>query len=235
MKTTPNLAGSLRFYFGLARALCMVFAAFWLLSLILTPWIQKLFMDDPNLMVTVGEVMLRTDSSAVGLNSASAPPGSLALSSLKGTLQMDLISKDSELVSTLRWTIFPSIAVFIAFAWIIFGSLRNICANIEHGHVFTEENLRLVRRIGFALLTYGGASLVAGLWATHIMNGYLSHVMVAGLPVDPQFSAQGMLRFLMPQGLFSVEASVVTGGLVLMLSAAFRQGLHLKTENDLTV
>ena len=235
MKLVPNLAGSLRFYFGLARALCMVLAAFWLLILALTPWIQKLFVDEPKLMVTVGEVLLRSDPAAVDLNSASAKPGSLALSSLRGTLQMDLISKDAGLVSTLRWTIFPSIGVFIAFAWVFFGSLRNICAHLEKGDVFTDDNFQLMRRIGFALLAYGGASLVVGWWATHVMNEYLSHVAVAGLPVDPRFATQAMLRFLMPQGLVSVEASVVLGALVLLLSRAFRQGLNLKTENDLTV
>ncbi len=235
MKPKPNLAGSLRFYFGLARALCMVLAAFWLLTLALTPWIQKLFIDDPKLMVTIGEVAIRADSSAVTLDAAPAKSGSVMLGALRGTLQMDVISKDAALVSALRWTIFPSIGVFIAFAWSVFGALRNVCARVEHGEVFTDENLRLVRRIGLALLAYAGASLLAGFWATHVMNGYLNHVALAGLPADPRFAAQGMLRFLMPSGLVSVEGGLVTGALVLVLSEAFRQGLHLKTESDLTV
>jgi hypothetical protein len=157
------------------------------------------------------------------------------LGSLRGTLQMDLISQDPGLVSTLRWTIYPTIAVFAAFAWVILGSLRNICARIEGGEVFSAENLGLLRRIGFALLAYGAASLATGFWASYLMNGYLSHVAVAGIPADPHFAAQGMLRFLLPHGLLSVEASVVIGGLVLLLSGAFQQGLHLQTESDLTV
>jgi hypothetical protein len=235
MKLTPNLAGSLRFYFSLARALCMVFAAFWLLTLVFAPWLQKQFVDQPKLMVTVGEVMLPADLTAVALNAPPAKPGSLALSSLRGTLQMDLISQDAALLSALRWTILPSVAVFIAFAWVVFGSLRHVCANIEQGQVFTDENLRLMRGIGLALLAYAAASLVVGLWTVHSMNGYLGHVVVTGLPIDPHLSLPGMLRFLMPSGLLSVEASVVTGALVMVLAAAFRQGLHLKTENDLTV
>jgi hypothetical protein len=235
MKLHPNLAGSLRFYFGLVRALCMVLAAFWLLTLILTPWIQKLFVDDPKLMVTIGEVILRTDPSAVTLQSAPAPAGSLALSTLTGTLQMDLISKDAALISAIRWTIFPSTAVFIAFAWTFFGSLRNICANLEKGQVFTGENLQWIRRSGIALLAYAGASLIVGLWATHVMNGYLSHVAVAGLPVASHLASEGALRFLLPAGLLGIEPCVVAGGLVLLIGRAFRQGLDLKNENDLTV
>jgi hypothetical protein len=235
MKLQPNLAGSLRFYFGLARALCSVFAAFWLLTLILTPWIQKLFVDDPKLMVTVGEVMLRAQPSAVTLSAASVPAGSLGLGTLKGTLQMDLISKDPNLVSTLRWTIFPSTAVFIAFAWAFFGSLRSICANLEKGQIFSDENLQLIRRIGITLLAYAGASLVVKLWATYLMNGYLSHVAVTGLAVAPHLASEGGLRFLLPAGFLGIEPCVVAGGFVLLLGRAFRQGLDLKIENDLTV
>jgi Protein of unknown function (DUF2975) len=39
----------------------------------------------------------------------------------------------------------------------------------------------------------------------------------------------------MPSGLFSAQSGLVTGLLVLVISEAFRQGLALKTENDLTV
>ncbi len=236
MKTFPKLPGMLRFYFGLARFLSMVLAAFWLLTLTLTPWIQNLFMDEPKLMVTVGEVMLRVDPPAVGLDSNSAKPGSLGLSSLKGTLKMDLISKDADLVSTLRWTIFPSIAVLISFAWVFFGSLRNMCANIEQGEVFSDKNLRLVRGIGIALIAYSLASLVVGIWASHVMNGYLNqHVTMKGLSAALSMRpGTGALSFLMPSGML-VEVSLVAGCLVLVVAEAFRQGLDLKTENDLTV
>lgn len=239
MKIFPKLPGILRFYFGLARFLSMMLAAFWLLTLALTPWIQHRFIDEPKLMVTVGEVMLRVDPAAVRLDSTSAKPGSLGLSSLKGTLQMDLISRDADLVSTLRWTIYPSIAVLIAFAWVFFGSLHNMCANIEQGEVFSDKNLRLVRGIGIALIANSLASLASlavGLWATHVMNGYLSqHVVMTGLSASLNIpSGAGTLGFLMPFGM-QAEGSLVAGGLVLVVAEAFRQGLKLKTENDLTV
>ena len=237
MKIHPNLPGALRFYFGIARFLCLVLAAFWLLTLTLSPWIQKQFIDEPKLMVTVGEVLLRVDPTAVGLNSDSAKPGSLGLSSLRGTLRADLISKDAGLVSTLRWTVFPSMALLIAFGWVCFGSLRNVCANLEKGEVFSEQNLRLVRGIGLVLMAYSLASLLVGFWAAHVMNGYLgSHVTLTGLSAGAHIpTGSGALRFLMPAGLISVEGGLVTGCLVLLLSEAFRQGLNLKTENDLTV
>ena len=237
MKLLPNLPGSLRFYFGLARNLCVLLAAFWLLVLTFAPWIQRQFVDEPKLMVTVGEVMLRGAPDTIAVDSNSAPSGSLALSTTRGTLQVDLISNDADLVSTLRWTVFPSVAVFIAFAWVVFGSLRNVCANIEKGELFSDTNLSLVRRIGLALIVYGVASILVGLWAAHVMNGYLdAHVSLSGFPStinSPQ--GPGALRFLMPSGLMSTESSFVVGLLVLVVSEAFRRGLALKTENDLTV
>lgn len=230
MKTYPNLAGGLRFYFGLARALALVFAAFWFLALTFSPALKQLFGDDPKLMVSVGEARLQTDTGAVSLASDTAKPGSLAVTSLRGSLQADLLSRDAALVAALRWTIYPCIAVFVAFTWWLFGSLREVCANIDQGEAFSEKNLRVMKRIGLILITSSVAGLVAQLWAAYAMGGYLTqHVVFSGIKNG------GAVHFSLPGGLFPFESGIVTGFVVLLLTAAFRQGLNLKTENDLTV
>lgn len=227
MKLFTNLPGSLRFLFGVLRVFTVLLAAFWLLALMFGPSIQKRFTDEPKLMVTVGEVLLRVDPATLALESDTAKPGSLAMGDLRGTLQMDLISNDAKLVSALRWTVFPAMLAFIAFAWMFFGSLRAVCANIERGEVFSERNMRLVNAIGLILIVYSLASMAVGLWGSHVMQGYFTqHVLLKGFQVGP-----GAVGFLVPSGF----GGLIAGCMVLVVSEAFRQGLALKTENDLTV
>jgi hypothetical protein len=237
MKIYPNLAGGLRFYFGLARALIIVFAAFWLSTLTFGPAIRKFFGPGSGLMVTVGEASIPPSATLVGLNSDCAKAGSLALAGLRGSLQVDLLSDDAALVSTLRWTIIPFIAVLVAFTWQLFGSLRAVCTNIGKREAFSEENLRLVRNIGWMLIGYSLAVFAVQLLATYTMGGYLAqHVTMIDLKTGlPLPAGAGPVRLSFPGGQFPGEFGLVAGCLVLLLSEAFRQGLVLKTENDLTV
>ncbi len=230
MKLFTNLPGNLRAFFGALRLLVVVFAAFWFLTLTFNAWIQKRFADDPKLIVTVGEVTVKQMERPPALVSATAKPGSLILGDLRAPFQADLLTDDAALASAVRWTVLPAMVVFVVFSWWLFGSLRTVCANIERGEVFTETNLRLVRGIGGLLIVYSLVSLVAGFWGAQVMNGYLAeHVTATGFASVP-----GALRFNLA-GQFPQWGGLVTGLVVLVISEAFRQGLTLKTENDLTV
>jgi hypothetical protein len=235
MKIFPNLPVSLRIFFTIARVLCVSFGILWLITLTFGPWIKRQFGDEPRLMISVGEISLGIEPAAAGLalKSNSAEAGFLFLASLRGALQMDLVSRDSELRSTLRWALYPAITGFILFAWFGFGSLLRLSGNIARGEVFSDRNLRLVRRVGLILIGYCLVQAGIGFWAVHIMNGYLqAHVTFAGISVPPGYT---VAHFNQPLGFISFQGGVVTGGLVLMIAEAFRQGLSLKTENDLTV
>ncbi len=230
MKLFTNLPGSLRALFGVLRFVTVLLGAFWFLTGTFNGWIAKRFTDNPKLMASVGEISLPTGAKAE-ISSDSAKPGALALVGLRGALQMDLLSQDADLVSALRWTMFPSMAVFVAFSWLLFGSLRTVCSNIERGEVFTESTLRLVRNIGLILIGYSVTGLALQLWAQHMMGGYLNqHVTLTG----PWSGVSGALHFSL-SAQFGSWSDFVTGCLVLVVSEAFRQGLALKTENDLTV
>ena len=233
MKLCPNLAGSLRFYFGLARVLILVFGAFWFFTLTFGPSLQKRFSDQPKLMVSIGEVSVQPRSGPMQLSSATASPGSLVLTGLRGPFQADLLSNDSALVSALRWTIFPSITVLIVFSWLLCSALRSVCANIEQQEIFSDTNLRLVRNVGVLLIAFSGVSLLVQLFTSHVMDGYLAqHVSASGL----ETAAGSPLHFqLLPEARLPIEPGFVMGLVVLLLSQAFRQGLALKAENDLTV
>ncbi len=237
MKIFPNLAGSLRFYFGLARVLAVLFATFWFVTLTFGPSIRKFFGDGPGLMVSLGEASLLTQPNAVGLSADSAKPGALLLHDLRGALQIDLLTKDAALLSALRWTVYPAVVAFVTFSWLLFGSLRALCANIERREVFSEDNLRLVRNIGWLLIGYSLAVVAVNLLAVHTMGSYLQeHVALTGLKTDGQFPAGlGAVKLSFSSTPFPSELGLVMGCLMLMLCEAFRQGLQIKTENDLTV
>jgi len=66
------------------------------------------------------------------------------------------------------------------------------------------------------------------------MGNYLAEnaVLKAGLSFSKSASS---VQFDLPQHLISNPGGLLVGCLVLMLTEAFRQGLALKTENDLTV
>ena len=237
MKIVTNLPGTLRAIFGFLRVMAVIMAVFWFLTLTFNPWIQARVGHNAGLMATVGEIALPAEPKSVGLSSDRAAPGALVLQSMRGTLQADLCSSDTELVAALRWSIIPSMAVLIIFAFVVFSALRNLCANLERGEAFNEENLRLVRRIGAVLIAYSLIGAALEFWASHILGGYFNqHVVLTGLKASLPFPGGPAAQFFrFPVGLFSSWGGLLAGSLVLVVAEAFRQGLNLKTENDLTV
>jgi hypothetical protein len=231
------LPRTLHSLFTLLRYLVLLLAVFWFFNLTFNTWIQKRFTDNPKLIVTVGDVSLKNSSDTVRLNSDTAGPGALAMTGLRGTLQTDLLSKDPALVSALRWTMLPSMAVYVSFAWLLFGSLRTVCGNIERGEVFTGNNFRLVRRVGLILIAYTLVGFAVQFWGAHVMGSYFSQHVTATLNSSSLQipTALGALKFSTSAGNFPEIGGLVTGLMVLLISEAFRQGMTLKAENDLTV
>lgn len=231
MKLFPNLAGSLRFYFGLARALTLVFSACWILALVFGPLLHPFVGRDAKLMVSVGEIFIQTKQNPVTLTSDVARAGSLAMIGLRGNFFADLLTDDAALLSALRWTVLPVVLVLAGFAWFLFSALRAICTNIERHDIFSKNNLNLVRRVGLIIIVSSVAGLALQFFAARVMGSYITaHVTISGLPISHE-----VIRFNFSSGIFPSEFGIVTGCVVLLLTQAFRQGLQLKTENDLTV
>ncbi len=236
MKILTNLPRLLRGLFGILRVVTIALGFFWLLA-VSNSWIIHRFGGESKMIVTVGEMSLPAADNKLGLSSDTAKQGSLALHSLRGTLQVDLASQDPALVSALRLTIIPSMAVIIIFSYILCTSLRILCANLECGDVFNEENLRLVRRIGGTLVVSSLACMALGIFGSAVMGNYFrTHVVLTGFAATLPFPSGAMaVQLNLPSGLLTNQGGLLTGCLVLVLAEAFRQGLNLKTENDLTV
>jgi hypothetical protein len=239
MKMPTNLAGYLRAIFSALRLATISLAALWVLMLTYNAWIQKRHSDGPNVGFTFGEVSLAAAPNAVALVSDTAKPGSLELSDLRGKVKVDLCSSDSALVSAIYWSAIPAMAVATAFLVALFGSLRGVCANIERGEVFSERNLLLVRRVGWIFVANSVAGFAAAIWAAYEVGGYLNrHVALTGIGTGPLHpGGAGAASVEMASGTipFSGPGGLLIGLLVLTLGEAFRKGLALKTENDLTV
>ncbi|QYM79134.1 DUF2975 domain-containing protein [Horticoccus luteus] len=234
MKSSINLPRLLRALFAFLRIMTLILAVFWLVTLTYNTWIQHYF--GRHIIATVGEISLPTAPGALNLTSATAPAKSLSLSSVRGTLQVDLASQDPALGSALRLAIIPSMAVLIAFSYVLFTALRDLCGNLARGEVFNDINLRLVRRIGVNLIAYCLVSAGLEIWASFVLGHYFQqHVVLTGLQTPLPFGSASTLQFHLSPGLITAQGGVLIGCLVLVVAEAFRQGLALKAENDLTV
>ncbi len=246
MKLFTNLPGNLRALFGFLRIVSVVFAAIWLQVLLFGPFLIRYVQSDSHLMVSVGEVSFqgpagapageisisdRPVAGAVALESDHAKPGAVALNSLRAGLQLDLASNDPALTSAVRRLLFPSEVIFAPISWLLFSALRKVCANIEHGEVFTEQNFRMVRRIGIILMVSSLINALHGVWTAYVIGSYFNaHVTLTGMLAGLHVGGAESARFTI-----SSDNGLVVGALVLVVAEAFRQGLNLKTENDLTV
>lgn len=238
MKLLTKLPGRLRQLFGFLRIMTLVLAVFWAVALVLNFWIRDRTGHGAGLLSTVGEIALPAAPGAVGLGSNTAAPGALHLLALHGSLQVDLASNDRALVSAVLWSLVPSMLAMIAYAYLLFTALRDVCANLARGDVFNEENLRLVRRIGLLLIAYGVLGALLESWASVVLSGYFGpHVTLTGLGSALSFPGGGASLdfFRFAPGLMSSFGRLLVGVLVLVVAEAFRQGLLLKAENDLTV
>src|SRR6185503_17952162 len=109
MKIHPNLAGSLRFYFGLARVLALLFGVFvWFLVFVARPMVRARPNDHTKLTLDVGDVSIHSMPAPVAVHSNPGHPSPVELHNLRGTFQADLATDDPALASALRWTVLPS-------------------------------------------------------------------------------------------------------------------------------
>jgi len=234
MKRFANLTSNLRALFGFLRILTIAAGCMAILALIFDFTILPRFGADSSVGMTMGEVGLRADPAAIALSTPGAKPGALVLKSVRATLEAKPGSKDAALRSTLLQCTMPSLLVTIVTSYMLFTALRRLCGNWEVGDMFNEENFGLVRRIGRILVISSLLNAALALWSSAMVGAFLrSHVSIGGGLKLLEFS--GRTPFQPPVGILSIPHGLVIGCLVLMLAAAFRQGLKLKAENDLTV
>ncbi|MBU6298826.1 MAG: DUF2975 domain-containing protein [Alphaproteobacteria bacterium] len=172
-----------------------------------------------------GSVVLRADHGA----------STFAVSALRGNMTMS-VDQASGLIEVLKHYGLPLILLSTIYFAMLFDLLRRLFRNVGRGDSFTQQSLHLVQTIGVSLLVFSLVSAVAESWFSREMLTYLAQHTVVSI-------SGTAIHFPVPQG------TVISGGhgfpfgspyffsglLVLALSEVFRQGLALKSENDLTV
>ncbi len=231
MKLFTNLPGNLRALFGFLRILTLLTAFSWLTGAIFFSPLLGRWLPERNFHITLGDVALKASPDSIRLKADTGNADSLSLHDLRGSLRANFSTRSESLQARLMMSIFPAALVVIITSYLLFTALRNLCAHLEAGQVFTEENLLLVRRVGLILVVSSLANAVLSVWASFLMSTYLHAQAVLGNGLE----FAGQVAFELPTGPLSIQTGLIVGCLVLMLTAAFRQGMKLKTENDLTV
>lgn len=231
-----NLPRNLRVLFGFLRIVLLINLCtaplLFLGSSLLVEWAGA----EPYYKLKIGEVVLRPIDGPV---EAYRVAGSVPFADLSDIRAVATISY-SKAHST-AWnqvTIYTLVVRLIASGWyyLLFTLLHRLCKRLETGEVFAEENVRTIRQIGWGLVGYGTLSLVLlGLWQWLVRDNLIGSMQIGGqwatmLRVDLFASVVNFTREL-----DGSPYEIVLGCLVLLLTQAFRQGLKLKAENDLTV
>lgn len=229
MKLFTNLAATLRVVFSFLRVASLIPVLLVVLGLVLVPWMKERLDPGTRLSVAVGEISLPGSETRIEPKQSDGDPAPVGIEEERGELKVDLLSLDGAGRLAVWQTLLPSKLLLAVFGWVLFGLLRNICANIGRGEIFTSRNVTMVETLGVVMIAYNLGCSGVEWWARQAMGGYIqAHFAL----VTPRVTELATGR------LFDLETSppsLLIGVLVLLMAEVFRQGLALKTENDLTV
>jgi hypothetical protein len=228
MKIDFTLLRNLRKLFGFSRAIILVYAVLVpLLTFVQLLEYRLLNFPEPPSNHRLAEVALTFNPGVYQLTMAKGLAGDVALTDVRGTLEMNGTSADAELKSLIRWDWILRRVEALVFGYLFFDLLYKLCGNVERSEIFSEKNTRLVRNLGFVILGSQVVCWATGAWYAHLMKVFLEHkVATEGIRLQLHWSGT-----MVPPDLNMVMA----GFLVLVLAKVFRQGLALKKENELTV
>lgn len=195
--------------------------------------------DGGSMNIHLGEVRLTLPADTYTLRSDTLRGEALQLRDVTADLRLRHPEDISGYLAAVRG---PGIATVLFVGAMMFGIcelLRRLFKNVSRGDAFTEANVKNLHKIGvmILLLTFGGNLLAS--WTLANMAGYLSeHVEATGIEIDytPTNHHRRGLSLYADYFVLNIDAVGIFGGLlVLALGEAFRQGLKLREENDLTI
>lgn len=219
----PNLARQLGGFFQCGRSLSVVCAALCLIWLTLS-FFPKV--DFSHLSIPL-EVTLDRTASSLEIESLKLNGANFRFDRLSGVILLNPRSPNPAVTKAIHYAIIPSFLIVCIVSWLICTLLRKICVRVEHGEIFSDTNLRYISNVGLVLLISPFCEGALTLWLRIWLNHFLAaEVKITGIAATLQFGNWDWNSFI---------KEVVTGFLVLLIAEAFRQGLALKKENDLTV
>ena len=224
MKPRSKLASNLRAFFGVAQLFTLIVGVCSLALLLVSFALPTV----PIMGLNFDDVSLKAESTPLVIRSPTSGAEDIRVIRLTGVLELNPHSSDRGLATAVRWTLLPGMIIGLSFSWVSLGLLRKLCARVERGEIFSEANLRSIRSLGITLVSWSLTAVVMRLWSSYLLGGYLAeHARFSGLNARLESGSAPVVTFPF--------SDLIIGLLVLLLAEAFRQGLALKKENDLTV
>ncbi|MGD0143393.1 MAG: DUF2975 domain-containing protein [Rhizomicrobium sp.] len=153
----------------------------------------------------------------------------------RGTITL-FVGKAGGLIEILKHYGLPLVLVDLLFFAGLFELLRRLFRNVGRGDSFSRHTVLLVQIVGGLLIVFSFVSSFAEGLFTHAVFVYFAEhavITISGAPIHLPVPDYVML----PRGSGFPFGSPLffSGLLVLALSEVFRQGLALKSENELTI
>ncbi len=153
----------------------------------------------------------------------------------RGTLTV-FVAKAGGLIELIKHYGLPLVLADLIFSAVLFELLRRLFRNVGRGESFTKDTVRLVQGIGGLLIGFSFVlSFAEGLFAHAVFTYFADHAVITISGSVLRLPAPHYVALPHGGGFPFGSPMFFSGLLVLALSEVFRQGLALKTENELTV
>ena len=149
MKPTSNLITNVRRLFALGRGITVLCA-------VMIPIL--IFIQRPDITHDLGEVSFKSPA-RVAKNTADGTNRNVEIENLRGNLSLQLVTPAERTLHRTVWSVTFGVGLILAF----FGChwICRLCRNVENGEVFSDGNLKLVRRFGWLLIARTPCSRVS--------------------------------------------------------------------------
>lgn len=230
-----SLPKNLRALFGFLRFATLLWLVAWPLVVVINPLVQRQFSLKPLASLGLGEFKFTAHDGPIVV---AAPDAAVRaeIIVLHGSGVVNLAT----LPSSERWWITMNVLFIhlIGAGWSfwLFDRLWRLCRNLERGQVFSLENTKFITHIGWGLIVSTLLGILAGIvFSDVILDPLLEELTVQGGLAEWLKLDNWAIDFQVGVGFGGPIGKLLIGALMLLLAEAFRQGLKLKAENDLTV
>jgi len=228
MKANPILPRILKITFAVLGALTLLVIAVVLALLWFLPAQGTYDLGDVQFVPTAGLATL-----------VRAGGEELKIKSLQGIVTLSHDHFSNGLDASVKWAMVPLILAQGGFFFVLCELLRRLFRNVERRESFSSINIRLVRRVGLAILLFTLLSAVTQSYFGHRVLRYLGPsgtLMGREVLLTPAPTGNTIFQMSSAQFQFSLNFSSLLAGLVVLaLSEVFRQGRQFQEENQLTI
>jgi len=203
---------------------------------------------------SLGEVQIEIPEESYLLESDQVKGESIFLDKVRGQIDVKNPEDLNGYLSSMFWYTAPVIFIYWGGLFVVSELLRRLFKNVHDGNSFTEGNVRIFHKLGvtiivFSILSSLGLSLIkftsakfleenvdaSGVEISYDVNDYTPGFGVYVEDVLVRFTVSELKIYGGKFGLDIPLFWILAGLLLIGIGEAFRQGLLLKKENELTV